>query len=62
MPPNPQAKTMLYIMPACMTFLFLRFSSGLNVYYAVSNLFSLPQQWLIAQRRLRKQGLRPPGP
>ncbi len=61
MPPNPQAKTMLYIMPAFMTFLFLRFSSGLNVYYAVSNLFSLPQQWLIAQRRLRKQGLRPPG-
>jgi len=61
MPPNPQAKTMLYIMPAFMTFLFLRFSSGLNVYYAVSNLFSLPQQWLIAQRRLRKQGQRPPG-
>jgi len=26
MPPNPQAKTMLYIMPAFMTFLFLRFS------------------------------------
>jgi len=39
-----------------MTLLFLRFASGLNLYYAVSNIFSIPQQYMIAQRRLREQG------
>jgi len=57
-PPNPQAKTMLYFMPAFMTLLFLRFASGLNLYYAVSNIFSIPQQYMIARRRLRDQGKR----
>ena len=55
-PPNPQATTMLYFMPVFMTVLFLRFASGLNLYYAVSNIFSIPQQYRIAQRRLRQQG------
>ena len=55
-PPNPQAKMMLYFMPIMMTVLFYRFAAGLNLYYAVSNIFSIPQQWLIAQRRLRQQG------
>jgi membrane protein insertase Oxa1/YidC/SpoIIIJ len=55
-PPNPQAKMMLYFMPIFMTVLFFRFASGLNLYYAVSNIFSIPQQYLIAQRRLRQQG------
>jgi len=36
-----------------------RFASGLNLYYAVQNVFSIPQQYLIARRRLRQQG-RPP--
>ncbi|HVH10216.1 MAG TPA: membrane protein insertase YidC, partial [Gemmatimonadales bacterium] len=58
-PPNPQAKTMLYFMPAFMTLLFFRFASGLNIYYAVSNIFSIPQQYLVARRRLREQGKRP---
>lgn len=53
-PPNPQAKMMLYIMPAFMTFLFLRFSSGLNLYYASQNIASIPQQWLVAKERLRR--------
>jgi YidC/Oxa1 family membrane protein insertase len=56
MPPNPQTKTMLYVMPGFMTFLFLRFASGVNLYYAVSNLISIPQQYLLARRRLREQG------
>lgn len=55
-PPNPQTKTMLYFMPAFMTLLFLRFASGLNLYYAVSNIFSIPQQYMIAKRRLQEQG------
>ncbi len=54
-PPNPQAKMMVYFMPVFMTVLFVRFASGLNLYYAVSNLFSIPQQYLIAKRRLREQ-------
>ena len=57
-PPNPQAKMMLYIMPAFLTFIFLKLSSGLNLYYAVSNIASIPQQWLIAKQRLRRQGRR----
>jgi YidC/Oxa1 family membrane protein insertase len=56
MPPNPQTKTMLYVFPAMFTFLFLRFSSGLNLYYFVQNLVSIPQQYRIAQQRLRRQG------
>ena len=55
-PPNPQTTTMLYFMPAFLTLLFLRFASGLNLYYAVQNLVSLPQQYSIAMRRLREQG------
>jgi len=58
LPPNPQTATMLYMMPAMMTFIFLRLSSGLNLYYLVSNLCSIPQQWMIAQRRLAEQGKR----
>lgn len=55
-PPNPQAKMMLYVMPVMFTVLFLRFSSGLNLYYAVSNIASIPQQWLIARERMRRSG------
>jgi YidC/Oxa1 family membrane protein insertase len=57
-PPNPQGKMMLYIMPAMFTFLFLKFSSGLNLYYAVSNIASIPQQWLIAKEREKRLGAR----
>jgi YidC/Oxa1 family membrane protein insertase len=55
LPPNPQTKTFLYVMPAMMTFIFLRLASGLNLYYAVQNLISLPQQWQISKRRLAAQ-------
>ncbi len=53
-PPNPQTKMMVYFMPLFMTVLFLNFASGLNLYYAAQNLFSIPQQYLIAKRRLRE--------
>ena len=62
MPPNPQTKMMLYLMPGMMTFLFLRFASGLNLYYTVMNLASLPQQWLLARERLRRNPAPPPVP
>ncbi len=51
MPPNPQAKMMMYVMPLMMGFLFANFASGLNLYYAVQNIASIPQQWLIMQER-----------
>jgi YidC/Oxa1 family membrane protein insertase len=61
MPPTPQTKMMLYFLPALMTFLFLRFASGLNLYYTVQNIVSIPQQYMLAKRRLRQQGQpRPP--
>ena len=51
---NPQMKMMLYILPVMMTFLFLNFASGLNLYYAVSNIASIPQQWLLARERKKR--------
>jgi YidC/Oxa1 family membrane protein insertase len=53
MPPNPQAKMMMYMMPVMMLVLFARFASGLNLYYAVQNIASLPQQWMIMKERKR---------
>ncbi len=51
--PNPQMKTMLYVMPVMMTVLFANFASGLNLYYTVQNLVSVPQQWLLAKERVK---------
>ena len=59
-PPNPQAKTMAYIFPVMMVAFFWRLASGLNLYYAVQNLATLPQQWLIARERA-KLAITPPG-
>jgi YidC/Oxa1 family membrane protein insertase len=53
MPPNPQAKMMSYMMPVMFTVMFLRFASGLNLYYAVQNIAALPQQWMIARERAK---------
>ncbi len=55
-PPNPQTKMMLYVMPAMMLIFGIKFPAGLNVYYGVSNLASLPQQWFVAQERLKRAG------
>jgi len=62
LPPNPQTKMMMYLMPGFMTFLFLRFASGLNLYYAVMNLASLPQQWMLVKERRRRGIVAPPPP
>jgi YidC/Oxa1 family membrane protein insertase len=56
MPPSPQSQMMVYFLPVMMTFLFLRFPSGLNLYYAVQNIVSIPQQWMLAKRRQAQQG------
>ncbi len=62
MAPNPQMKMMLYIMPPMMTFMFGQFASGLNLYYFISNMASIPQQWLLTQERLRRNPPTPPAP
>jgi YidC/Oxa1 family membrane protein insertase len=62
MPPNPQTKMMLYFMPVMMLVLFLNFASGLNLYYAVQNLTSIPQQWWIAKARMKNAPVAPPAP
>jgi len=64
MPPNPQTKMMTVVMPIMMTVLFLNFPSGLNLYYAVSNIVSLPQQYFINKSRkaeLAKRQVASPG-
>jgi YidC/Oxa1 family membrane protein insertase len=55
-PPNPQTKMMTYFMPVMMVVLFFRLASGLNLYYTVQNILSLPQQYWVAQRRLKQAG------
>jgi YidC/Oxa1 family membrane protein insertase len=52
-PPNPQAKMMAYMMPAMFTLMFLNLSSGLNLYYAVQNIASLPQQLMTTRERAK---------
>ena len=54
MPPNPQAKMMMYMMPVMLTFFFLNLASGLNLYYAVQNVAAIPQQWLLARERAKE--------
>ncbi|MDX2208103.1 MAG: membrane protein insertase YidC [Gemmatimonadales bacterium] len=58
MPPNPQAKMMMYVMPVMLGVLFLNFASGLNLYYAVQNLASIPQQWLIMKERQKLMAMK----
>jgi membrane protein insertase Oxa1/YidC/SpoIIIJ len=48
-----QAQMMLYMMPVMIGFFGLSFASGLNLYWTVSNLASIPQQWLIGKERAK---------
>ncbi len=59
---NAQMKMMVYVMPVMMTFLFLNFASGLNLYYAVQNIASIPQQWLLSRERLKRIPPKPTPP
>jgi len=72
---DPSQRQMMMVMPFVMTGMFLRLPSGLAIYYLVSNLFQIGQQyitnWLIgpppvqaprppAERRLKSAGTRRP--
>jgi YidC/Oxa1 family membrane protein insertase len=59
-PPNPQTKMMSYMFPAMMTFFFFKISAGLNLYYAVQNLATLPQSWMLARERAKSSATNPP--
>lgn len=50
---NEQTKMMMYTMPLVMGFVFFVMPSGLNLYYASTNVASFPQQILIANERRR---------
>ena len=53
LPPNPQTKMMTWLMPVMMLVFFARFASGLNLYYTIQNLASIPQQWLVVKERMK---------
>jgi YidC/Oxa1 family membrane protein insertase len=52
---NPQMKMMLYFMPIMMGVIFFALPAGLNLYYATTQIASIPQQVLIARERKRAQ-------
>ncbi|RLB13270.1 MAG: hypothetical protein DRG82_15985, partial [Deltaproteobacteria bacterium] len=49
-PTDPKMAPMMYIMPVVMTFIFMRFSSGLVFYYTFVNIFQIIQQLYINRR------------
>ncbi len=58
-PPNPQTQMMGWLMPLMITVFGLNFASGLNLYWFVQNVASIPQQLLIARERGRQQSAAP---
>jgi len=48
---NQQMKTMLYMMPLMMLFIFYKMPSGVTLYYLVSGALSLVQQYFILKGR-----------
>lgn len=51
---DPKQKAMVYFMPIFLTLLFNSFPSGLNLYYALFNLFSIIQEKLIPYKQKPK--------
>ncbi|NMB25952.1 MAG: membrane protein insertase YidC [Firmicutes bacterium] len=49
-------KSMMYIMPAFIGYISINFPAGLVIYWVVSNLFSMGQQYVIAQRMNPQEG------
>jgi YidC/Oxa1 family membrane protein insertase len=48
---DPKQKAMVYLMPAFLTFMFLKFASGLVLYWTMFNILSALQQWLIERKK-----------
>jgi YidC/Oxa1 family membrane protein insertase len=49
-PPDPMQAKVMMLMPVIFTVLFLNFPSGLVLYWLVSNLLSIAQQWYITRK------------
>ncbi|NLK08871.1 MAG: membrane protein insertase YidC [Firmicutes bacterium] len=49
-------KSMMFIMPAFIGYISINFPAGLVIYWVVSNLFSMGQQYVIAQRMNPQEG------
>jgi YidC/Oxa1 family membrane protein insertase len=49
-PPDPVQARVMKLMPVMMTFFFLWFPSGLVLYWVVSNMLSILQQWVITRQ------------
>ena len=50
---DPKQKSMMYIMPIFMTWLFMRFPAGLTLYWFVNNILTIAQQEYIRHSELR---------
>lgn len=48
---NPQQKMMAYMMPVFFTFMFYKFSAGLNLYYLMFNVLTIAQELLIKRQK-----------
>lgn len=48
---DPSQKALIYMMPIMFTLMFMGFSSGLNLYYFMFNLFSIIQQYYINHKK-----------
>ena len=47
---DPTQQKVMMIMPVVFTFMFAYFPSGLVLYWLVSNVISIAQQWFILRR------------
>jgi YidC/Oxa1 family membrane protein insertase len=59
---NPQMKMMMWMMPIMMVVIFFKLAAGLNLYYSVSNLATIPQQYWVAKERAKAQAQLPSKP
>jgi len=57
-PPDPMQAKIMMAMPIMFTFFFLNFPSGLVLYWVVSNILSIAQQWFITTRYEKKEAAR----
>ena len=53
-PPDPMQAKVMMVMPVAFTVFFLFFPSGLVLYWVVSNIMSMSQQWVITRQMGKK--------
>ena len=58
---DPKQKTMAYVMPVFLLFVFYRLPSGLNLYYSVFNILTMIQTRMIKSKMDNNEGITPEG-